>query len=302
MNVLRERQRAGARRRTSIHRDGAVDAADLHARYLLDVEMGPEMRTSRIKQAISSTQLFIQRWLMNLEAATAPRRQRRARPHLGVDAQLPRVGGQPQGVPVSGELARARPARRQDAPVRTLREHAAAVRGHLRAGDRVAAALPGRPAGDQPVTVLAMYRETVGAADRHGPRRRPDAAPSASKYLLPAVDDRGRGRLVDAVGAARRDRRHRHVVVLRRRPAARTSPGCRSTTPSRRTTTQDGTGRRGRPADRVGAPAAVEPARGRRLVGAEEVDEQDHAHQGDQQGRADHLRAAARGRAAAQPA
>jgi hypothetical protein len=66
MNVLREQQRA-ALVDYLIHRDGAVDAADLHARYLLDVEMGPDMRTSRVKQAISSTQLFIQRWLMNLE-------------------------------------------------------------------------------------------------------------------------------------------------------------------------------------------------------------------------------------------
>lgn len=71
MNVLRDRQRT-ALVDYLIQRDGLVDATDLHARYLLDVEMGPGMRTSRIKQAISSTQLFIQRWLMNLESREIP--------------------------------------------------------------------------------------------------------------------------------------------------------------------------------------------------------------------------------------
>jgi hypothetical protein len=71
MNTLRERQRTALVDHL-IQRDGAVDAADLHARYLLDVEMGADMRTSPIKQAISSTQLFIQRWLMNLESPELP--------------------------------------------------------------------------------------------------------------------------------------------------------------------------------------------------------------------------------------
>ncbi|HMN30696.1 MAG TPA: neuraminidase-like domain-containing protein, partial [Caldilineaceae bacterium] len=43
------------------------DANDLFGRYLIDVEMDPCMLTSRIKQAISSVQLFVQRCLMNLE-------------------------------------------------------------------------------------------------------------------------------------------------------------------------------------------------------------------------------------------
>jgi len=40
---------------------------DLYGHLLLDVEMGPEMMTSRLLQAIGSAQLFIQRALMNLE-------------------------------------------------------------------------------------------------------------------------------------------------------------------------------------------------------------------------------------------
>ncbi|MGH8542927.1 MAG: neuraminidase-like domain-containing protein, partial [Gammaproteobacteria bacterium] len=44
------------------------DANDLSGRYLVDVEMDPCMMTSRIKQANSSVQLFVQRSLMNLES------------------------------------------------------------------------------------------------------------------------------------------------------------------------------------------------------------------------------------------
>jgi peptidoglycan hydrolase-like protein with peptidoglycan-binding domain len=43
------------------------DANELYGHFLIDVEMDPCMMTSRIKQAISSVQLFVQRCLMNLE-------------------------------------------------------------------------------------------------------------------------------------------------------------------------------------------------------------------------------------------
>ncbi len=51
---------------------GIVDANQLFEYLLIDVEMGTCMRTSRIKQAISSVQLFIQRCLMNLEKHVRP--------------------------------------------------------------------------------------------------------------------------------------------------------------------------------------------------------------------------------------
>lgn len=41
---------------------------DLFQHYLIDVEMSPCQMTSRLKQAISSVQLFVQRCMMNLEA------------------------------------------------------------------------------------------------------------------------------------------------------------------------------------------------------------------------------------------
>lgn len=47
---------------------GARDANGLYQQLLIDVEMSPCMQTSRIKQAIASVQLFIQRCLLNLEA------------------------------------------------------------------------------------------------------------------------------------------------------------------------------------------------------------------------------------------
>ncbi|HWQ70174.1 MAG TPA: neuraminidase-like domain-containing protein [Patescibacteria group bacterium] len=43
------------------------DANELFSHFLIDVEMSPCMMTSRIKQAIGSVQLFIQRCMMNLE-------------------------------------------------------------------------------------------------------------------------------------------------------------------------------------------------------------------------------------------
>jgi hypothetical protein len=46
---------------------GAIDADSLFEFFLIDVQMGACMETSRIKQAISSVQLFIQRCLLGLE-------------------------------------------------------------------------------------------------------------------------------------------------------------------------------------------------------------------------------------------
>jgi Tc toxin complex TcA C-terminal TcB-binding domain/Neuraminidase-like domain/Salmonella virulence plasmid 28.1kDa A protein len=46
---------------------GVRDADDLYAWFLLDVEMSACMTTSRLRQAISSVQLFVQRCLLNLE-------------------------------------------------------------------------------------------------------------------------------------------------------------------------------------------------------------------------------------------
>jgi hypothetical protein len=43
------------------------DADDLFEHYLIDVQMGPQQQTSRIRQAISTVQLFIQRCLLGLE-------------------------------------------------------------------------------------------------------------------------------------------------------------------------------------------------------------------------------------------
>ncbi len=64
---LRKKQRS-ALAAYLIHEYGLENNNDLYAKFLIDVEMDPCMMTSRIKQAISSVQLFVQRCLMNLEA------------------------------------------------------------------------------------------------------------------------------------------------------------------------------------------------------------------------------------------
>jgi hypothetical protein len=50
-----------------VSRDRLRDANDLYGLSLIDVEMDPCMLISRLKQAASSIQLFVQRCLMNLE-------------------------------------------------------------------------------------------------------------------------------------------------------------------------------------------------------------------------------------------
>lgn len=71
-DVLREKQRAALVAYLVAHPVEAKgqewkDTNGLYEHFLIDVEMTPCMVTSRIKQAISSVQLFVQRCLMNLE-------------------------------------------------------------------------------------------------------------------------------------------------------------------------------------------------------------------------------------------
>ncbi len=67
---LREKQRAGLVSYLMLRRS-ARNADELYDDFLVDVEMSPCMMTTRIKQAIGSIQLFIQRSLMNLEDQVA---------------------------------------------------------------------------------------------------------------------------------------------------------------------------------------------------------------------------------------
>jgi len=55
----------------AIRQKGVANANGLFQHFLIDVEMSPCMATSRIKQAIGSVQLFVQRALMNLEPGVA---------------------------------------------------------------------------------------------------------------------------------------------------------------------------------------------------------------------------------------
>src|SRR5262249_35806510 len=55
-----------------VPRLGVSDADALFERLLIDVQTNPVVGTSRIKQAISSVQLFIQRALLNLDPLVKP--------------------------------------------------------------------------------------------------------------------------------------------------------------------------------------------------------------------------------------
>ncbi|MCP5108627.1 MAG: hypothetical protein GY950_34900, partial [bacterium] len=70
-NLLREQQRdiLQAYLLTADHNDQFENADDLYSHYLMDSEMAPCFMTSRIKLAISSIQLFVQRIMLGLEPA-----------------------------------------------------------------------------------------------------------------------------------------------------------------------------------------------------------------------------------------
>ena len=106
-----------------------IDTPDkLFEYFLMDVQMDPCMQTSRIRHALSSVQLFIERCLMNLEPRVSP---------AAINAKqwewMKRyrgLGGQPQGLSLPGELAGAGAARRQIAVLQGDRERAVAERYH----------------------------------------------------------------------------------------------------------------------------------------------------------------------------
>ncbi len=67
---LRNKQRA-ALVAYLVHDYGLKNSNQLYEKFLIDVEMAPCMQISRLKQAISSVQLFVQRCLMGLEPDVA---------------------------------------------------------------------------------------------------------------------------------------------------------------------------------------------------------------------------------------
>ncbi|MEE4235832.1 MAG: neuraminidase-like domain-containing protein, partial [Anderseniella sp.] len=66
-NTLREQQRSALVASVLARKPHLKDSNDLYDHLLIDVEMSACQMTSRIKQAISSVQLFVQRCLMGLE-------------------------------------------------------------------------------------------------------------------------------------------------------------------------------------------------------------------------------------------
>jgi hypothetical protein len=76
-DVMRERQKTALvtyilANDVSVQKSGITDGNGLFEYFLIDVEMSACAKTSRIKQAIASVQLFIQRCLLNLEDGVSP--------------------------------------------------------------------------------------------------------------------------------------------------------------------------------------------------------------------------------------
>ena len=103
---------------------------DLYEHFLVDVQMDSCMQTSRIRLALSHGAA------LHHALPDEPRAGRVAgvdpRRPLGVDEALPRLGGQPQGVPLPGELAGAGAARQQVTVLHGARVGAAQVGHHRR--------------------------------------------------------------------------------------------------------------------------------------------------------------------------
>ncbi|MFI6738543.1 hemopexin repeat-containing protein [Nonomuraea sp. NPDC050451] len=71
LNVLKRDALLGA----ALRRAGAATSRDLYERFLVDVDMGGEGRTSRVREAIAATQLYLHRYLLDLEPVTVPANQ-----------------------------------------------------------------------------------------------------------------------------------------------------------------------------------------------------------------------------------
>lgn len=84
-----------------------TNATGLSEHYLIDVETNAVVLTSRLKQATASASMFVQRILLGLEsdilASNAADPQAEA---AGLDAPLPGLGSEPQGISLSRELDR----------------------------------------------------------------------------------------------------------------------------------------------------------------------------------------------------
>ena len=112
MNPIRENRSAALQAYLIAQRDGSgdliyADADGLFDYFLIDVQMSSCQVTSRVVQAYIAVQIFVERCLMNLEAPEVIVDLHPGR-HLGpvgVDKQIPRLGGEPRSLPLSRELA-----------------------------------------------------------------------------------------------------------------------------------------------------------------------------------------------------
>ena len=86
-----------------MQRDGFDLLDQLYEFFLVDPGTEPVVQTSRLRLAISAVQLFVQRCLLNLEPEVPASTDRLGA--VAVDEALPGVGGEPEDLPLAGELA-----------------------------------------------------------------------------------------------------------------------------------------------------------------------------------------------------
>ena len=128
---LRERQRV-ALVDYLVHQHGLRATSDLYGHYLVDVEMSPCMLD--LAHAARHGVDAAVRAALPAQSRTQCAAVRNRRPAMGLDEELPGVGSESQGVPLSGELDRAGVARRQKSILPYARTGAAAGRGDGRRG------------------------------------------------------------------------------------------------------------------------------------------------------------------------
>ena len=125
-DVLREKQR-DALTAYMLHQGGFGTTIELYNHYLIDSEMSACMLTSRLKLALSSVQLFLQRCLLNLEDEFVAVTARRG---MGMAEELSGVGSQSQGLSVSRKLYQAGTAHHPLGNLRCRAKHPVTERSH----------------------------------------------------------------------------------------------------------------------------------------------------------------------------
>ena len=150
----------------------------------IDTQTQPPVLTSRIRLALSTVQLFIERVIRNLEPQVV-RRPTSTPPQWEWMKRYRRLAGQPRGVPVAGELALPGAARRPVAVLPADDEQPAAGRHHRRRGRQRLPRLPHQPRGGRQARTVRPVLPAGHRRHRRDLLRRGAHRRGAPQVLLP---------------------------------------------------------------------------------------------------------------------